>query len=192
MTRTSVAAALSWILLSGSSALAAPPPVPPADGGVALKTGDTVEFELTGLPSALEGEGLAVCVGTQNAATGPVEARCERTFKFALPADETRMTFTFRGSNGRETPVELPVLRSSRPVTFVAPSDGSLVPPGSSSFQSDTTDAAARRVAERQCGECRGSGFMLDSVKVTRSPIPAPESMPVKLKITRSVAPAPK
>jgi hypothetical protein len=191
MNRTNLAA-LTWILLSGSSALAAPPPVPTGGGAVALKSGDTVEFDLASLPSALEGAGLATCVGMRNTGTGPVEAKCERPFKFELPADATRMAFTFRGTTGRETPIELPVISSRRPVTFVAPSDGSLLPPGPSSFPQEATDAAARKVAERQCGECEGNAFILDSVKVTRSPVPGAGSLPVKLKITRSVKPAPK
>jgi hypothetical protein len=186
------AAGLSWILLSASGALAAPPPAKPAGGAVALKAGETVEFDLTSLPSALEGDGLATCVGVRNTATGPVAAKCERPFKFELPADDIHMSFTFRGKTGRERSIELPVLRSSRPVTFVAPSDGSLSPPEPSSFPSEATDAAARKVAERRCGECIGNGFILESVKVTRSPVPGPGSLPVKYTVTSSVTPSAK
>jgi hypothetical protein len=186
------AAGLSWILLSASGALAAPPAAQPAGGPVPLKAGDRVEFDLTSLPSALEGEGLAACVGIQNTATGPVAAKCERPFKFELPADDAHMSFTFRGKAGRERPIELPLLRSSRPVTFIAPSDGSLLPPGPSDFPQKATDAAARKVAERRCGECIGNGFILESVKVTRSPVPGPGSLPVKFTVTSSVTPSAK
>jgi hypothetical protein len=185
-------ASLALVLLSASGALAAAPPAQPAGGAVQLKAGDTVEFELDRLPDALEGDGLAICVGLRNSATGPVEATCERPFRFELPSGDAHMVFTFRGSTGRETPVELPVVRSSRPVTFVAPSDGSLLPPGPTSFRSEASDGAARKAAELQCGRCQGTGFKVESFKVTRSPIPAAGSLPVKFKVIRSAAPASK
>jgi len=176
------------ILLSAARAAGAPPTVPPAASPSAppipVKAGDTIRFDLSRLPNALEGEGKALCVGTRIAATGPTEARCEPTFRFEAPAGEMRIVYTFRpAKGGGETPIALPITRERKPVSFAAPSDGSIVSPPPTPFAKEASDGAARRAAEAQCGECRGQGFSLQSFEVTKSPRPADGSLPIRIEV---------
>jgi hypothetical protein len=184
-------APLGLILLSGATA-AAPPasPAPAAPKEVAkLHAGDTVRFELSSLPEVFEGEGSAVCVGTRIAATGPETARCERPYRFEVPVQESRMTYTFRGAKGGESRIDLPITRAAKPVTFVAPSDGSLLSPAPTQLPEQPTDVAARKAAEQQCVACEGKGFTLESFEVTRRP--GGEGLPVRIAITPAPRPTP-
>jgi hypothetical protein len=170
------------------AAAAAPAPAASAADGTPLQKGDTVTFDLTALPRRLEGGGQAICVGTIITAVGPTASRCERTFEFELAGEGARLTYVFRAaSGGRETRVELPVVRSTRPVTFVAPSDGSFLPPAPITFPAEATDRAARKAAGEQCRRCNGQGFTLDSFKVTRQP--GPMTFPVQFQIKRTMLP---
>lgn len=183
MNRTRTAS-LGLLLLAAASAAAAPaaPPAPAATEVARLHAGDTVRFELARLPDSFEGEGLAVCVGTRIAATGPETVRCERPFRFEIPAQESRMTYTFRAPKGAETRISLPITRAATPVTFVAPSDGALLAPEPTPLPEQAIDPAARKVAGQQCAACRGEGFTLESFKVTKRP--GAEELPVRLAIT--------
>lgn len=172
------------LLLSSGAASAPPASPPPASVKeiTKLKAGDTVRFELTSLPASFEGEGRAVCVGTRIAATGPEEARCERSFRFEVPTQESRMTYTFRASKGGDSRIDLPITRTAKPVTFVAPADGALLSPAPTQLPERATDVAARRAAEQQCGACSGKGFELESFEVTKWP--GAETLPVRIAVT--------
>jgi hypothetical protein len=175
--------------LAASAAMAAPPAATPEDG-VRLGAGDTVAFDLGALPERFEGEAKATCLGTRIAATGPVEARCTRPVRFEVPSGDAKMTFVFKGAGGREQRIELPVTRAKKPVTFVAPSAGTLLGPLPTVFPPETPERAARAAAEPQCSGCRGSGFRLQSVEVTRQPLPpGGGSLPVRLAITPAAPP---
>lgn len=188
MNRTSLAA-LASILSVTASAAAEPPGA--AAAPIPLARGDSVAFELSRLPDAFEGEGKAVCVGTRISATGPVEARCERPFRFEVPVGDARMVYTFLEKGGRETRIELPITRAAKPVTFVAPADGSLQPPPPTTpFPEEAAERAARKAAGRQCGACAGEGFTLESVEVTKRPGPPDGTLPVRLAVTSMVRPA--
>jgi len=188
------AVALCWMLLSANPAAAAPPPAPgPAEGdAVTLRAGDTVRFEVTKRAAPMRGEGRAVCAGSRVDATGPVDATCERPFSFEVEAAAARLVFTFRpAKGGREARVDVPAAPGAKPVTFVAPSDGSLLSPPPTPFPQEATDGAARKAAEAQCAACKGSGFTLQSFEVTRKPNPADADLPVRLAVTPA-APAAK
>lgn len=185
-------------LAAAAPALAAPPPAPAASpaASVPLHAGDTVTFDLSGLPERFEGEAKATCLGTRIAATGPVEARCERAFRFEVSPGDARLTFVFRGvaaAGGRERRIDLPILRAKKPVTFVAPSDGALTQPSPTVLPAEVSEKAARAAAATQCGSCVGTGFQLDAVKVTRSPLPPGGDLPVRIGITPAppASPAP-
>lgn len=167
----------------------AEPPGAPADAGVPLRAGDTVAFDLGALPERFEGEAKATCLGTRIAATGVVEARCTRPVRFEVPSGDAKMTFVFKGAGGREQRIDLPVTRAKKPVTFVAPTAGTLLQPQPTTFPQETVDRAARAAAEPQCGGCRGQGFRLESVQVTREPLPPGGDLPVRLAITRAAPP---
>lgn len=188
MTTCRASALATIILLAAPSALALPPAAAPEDG-VPLRAGDSVTFDLGALPERFEGEARATCVGTRFAATGVVEARCSRPVRFEVPAGDAKMTFVFKGAGGREQRIDLPVTRAKKPVTFVAPSAGTLLQPQPTTFPKETMDRAARAAAEPQCGNCRGSGFRLESVKVTREPLPPDGALPVRLAITPAAPP---
>lgn len=175
--------------LAAPSALALPPAAAAPDGGVPLRAGDTVAFELGALPERFEGEAKATCLGTRIAATGPVEARCTRPVRFEVPAGDAKMTFVFKGAGGREQRIDLPVTRAKKPVTFVAPTAGTLLEPQPTTFPEGAVERAARAAAEPQCGNCRGVGFRLESVKVTREPLPPDGALPVRLAITQAAPP---
>lgn len=158
---------------------------PPADAGVPLKAGDTVSFDLTALPERFEGEAKATCIGTRIAATGPVEARCVRHVRFEVRADDAKMAFVFRPSTGgRAQRIELPLTRSRKAVTFLTPAAGTLLSPEPTVFPEGTAEKAARAAAEPQCGLCRGEAFRLQSVEVTKPPLPPGGDLPVRLGIT--------
>ncbi len=70
----------------------------------------------------------------------------------------------------------------------MAPSDGTLAQPSPIVLPAGTAEKAARSVAERQCGLCVGEGFRLDTVTVTRDPLPPGGALPIRIGIT----PAPK
>jgi len=180
---------LGLLLMSAAGAAAAPaaPPAPAAAEVAKLRAGDTVKFELSRLPGSFEGEGRAVCVGTRIAATGPETARCERSFRFEIPAQEARMTYTFRAAKGAETRISLPITRDAKPVTFVAPADGALLAPEPTPLPEKGIDPAARKVAEQQCATCKGDGFALESFEVTKRP--GGEELPVRLAITPAAPP---
>jgi hypothetical protein len=163
-------APLGLLLLTAASAAPAPPapPAPVAAEVAKLHAGDTVRFELSALPDAFGGEGRAVCVGTRITATGPETARCERSFRFEIPAQESRMTYTFRAAKGAESRISLPITRAAKPVTFVAPADGALLAPEPTPLPESAIDPAARKAAEQQCPVCRGEGFTLESFEVTK------------------------
>jgi hypothetical protein len=183
-------ALLSFTLIA--LAARAEPPGAPADAGVPLRVGDTVVFDLTALPDRFEGEAKATCLGTRIAATGVVEARCTRPVRFEVQAGDAKMTFLFKGApaaGGREQRIDLPVTRSKKPVTFVAPTAGTLLQPQPTTFPQETVERAARAAAEQQCGGCRGQGFRLESVQVTREPLPPGGDLPVRLAITRAAPP---
>lgn len=173
------ALAAAWLLVSATVASAAPPPA-----GVPVAKGDTVTFELTALPDRFEGEATATCTGTRIDATGPVDARCERTFRFELPPGDARMTYLFKPATGKERGIVLPITRERKPVSFVAPSDGTLLAPQPIVFPPEKIDAAARAAAGPQCDLCQGVEFRLVDVKVTRQPIPPGGALPVKIGIT--------
>lgn len=175
---------LALLLLSAAGAAAAPPvaPAPVAAEVAKLRAGDTVKFELSRLPESFTGEGRAVCVGTRIAATGPETARCERSFRFEIPARESRMTYTFRAAKGAESRISLPITRDAKPVTFVAPADGALLSPEPTTLPEKGIDPAARKVAEQQCAACKGEGFSLESFEVTKKP--GGEELPVRIGIT--------
>jgi hypothetical protein len=180
---------LAVIVLSATRAAAAPPAASPAGSAIPLKAGDTVRFDLSRLPDALVGEGKALCVGTRIAATGPTEARCEPTFRFEAPAGEMRMVYTFRpAKGGGETPIAIPITRERKPVSFVAPSDGSILSPQPTPFAKGASDGAARRAAEAQCGACQGQGFSLQSFEVTKNPAPPDGSLPVRIEVSSGPA----
>lgn len=192
MLRTTAVTLALFMAAALPAAAAATAPAASAADGTALRKGDTVTFDLSALPRRLEGVGQASCAGTVIQAIGPVESRCQRTFEFEIAPGDARMTFVFRAApGGRETPVALPVVRSVKPVTFVAPSDGSLLPPAPTAFAPEATDRAARKAAEEQCRRCEGRGFMLESFKVTRQPGPPDGALPVRLQITRTPPPPP-
>ncbi len=114
MIRTTTLTAM-WLLVAAGPALAAPPaPSAPAPAAIPVRAGDTVSFDLGALPERFEGEAKASCLGTRIAATGPVEARCERLFRFEVAPGDARMTFVFKGAaaaGGRERRIELPLTR---------------------------------------------------------------------------------
>jgi hypothetical protein len=99
------------------------------------------------------------------------------------------MTYTFRGAKGAESRISLPITRAAKPVTFVAPTDGSILAPEPTPLPEQAIDPAARRAAEKQCVACKGEGFALESFVVTKKP--GGEELPVRLAITPA-APAPK
>lgn len=175
------------VSLAATSAVAAPPAVMPS-AGVALKAGDTVSIDLSALPWRLEGEAKVTCVGVRFVGTGPTESRCVRVVRFDLPADGVRMTLLFKGAGGREQSIDLPVTRSTTPVTFVAPSAGSLLSPKPTVIPPEEVERAAKANAEAQCANCGGQGFKLESVEVTRQPLPPGTSLPFRFSVT-STAP---
>lgn len=191
--RTTTLAAISF--LATSPAFAAPPAPTGEAGsaGIPVRAGDTVGFDLSALPEKFEGEAQAICLGRRVDATGPVAATCERTFKFEISPKEARMTFVFKPASGSDVRrIELPISREKKPVTFVAPSAGTLVQPEPTVLPPETAEKAARAAALQQCAECRGVGFRLDSVKVTRPPLPPGGDLPVRIGITpASGTPAP-
>lgn len=183
MTRIRTAPLALLLLLAARTAAAPPsPPAPVAAEVAKLHAGDTVRFELSALPDSFTGEGRAVCVGTRIAATGPETARCERPFRFEIPAQESRMTYTFRTAKGAESRISLPITRAAKPVTFVAPADGALLAPEPTPMPEQAIEPAARKAAGQQCVACKGEGFALDSFEVTKRP--GAEELPVRLAIT--------
>ncbi len=181
----------SFFVLTLAVAATAGPASAQAPGeGIALRARDTVQFDLTALPSRYEGEGKVACKGTVIMATGPEEAVCERTFKFEVPSGGSRMVYVFRAAaGGRESRVELPLTRQRRPEDFTAPADGSLLPPAPVTIPAEVADRAARTTAEAQCAVCRGGVFSLESFEVTKPPAAVDGSPSVRLKITTAVKP---
>jgi hypothetical protein len=170
---------------------AAPAPAAAAGAGTALRAGDVVEFDLSGLPSRYEGAGKAVCEGTVIKATGPELAPCERTYRFEVPPGDARMVFTFRATaGGRESRIEVPLTRARRPISFTAPADGALGSPAPVSLSEEAADRAAKREAVAQCGACRGGAFALKSFEITGVPQAADGSLDLRLKVTSKGGPA--
>jgi len=174
-------------LALAASTHAAPPPAE-APSAIPLKAGDTVSFDLSALPDRLEGEAKATCIGTRISAIGPTEARCVRPLRFEVDPGDARMTFVFKGAadaRRRERPAErridLPIRREKRPITFVAPSDGTLDGPSTSDLAADAAEKAANALAARACAGCAGEGFRLEKVEVTREPA---ADLPVRIGIT--------
>jgi hypothetical protein len=162
----------------------------PSGGGVPLRAGDTVEFDLSALPSRYEGAGKAACKGTVLSATGPAEILCERTYRFEVPPGGARTTYLFRAAaGGRESRVEVPVTREKRPVAFTAPADGTLQPPGAVTVPPEATDRAARQAAQAECARCQGASFRLESFEVTQPPKPVDGSGSIRLEITPAARP---
>ncbi|HSN14088.1 MAG TPA: hypothetical protein VLT61_05610 [Anaeromyxobacteraceae bacterium] len=162
---------------------------PSAGDGIALRAGDTVQFDLTALPSRYEGAGKATCTGTVIKATGLEAAVCERTYRFEVPSGASRMTYLFRATaGGQERRIELPLTRQRRPIDFAAPSDGALLPPAPVTIPAEVADRAARSTAEAQCAQC-GDGFALKSFQVTKPPVAVDGSPSIGLKITSTGRP---
>ena len=162
----------------------------PAGGGVPLRAGDTVAFDLSALPKRYEGAGKVACKGAVLSATGPAEVLCERTYRFEVPPGGARTTYVFRATTGgRESRVEVPLTRESSPVSFTAPADGTLQPPGSVTVPYEATERAARQVAQSECGRCQGGTFRLESFEVTQQPKPVDGSGSIRLEITRTARP---
>lgn len=184
MRPTSLILALAATLPAAAGAQA------PASGGLPLRAGDTVQFDLGALPLGYEGAGKAACKGTVVRAIGPQEEGCERTYRFEVPADGSRMTYVFRAADGRETRIDLPLTSDRRPVDFTAPADGSLLPPAPVTIPAEVADRAARAAAGSACGRCPGGGFKVVSFEVTKPPAPVGGSPSVRLKITTTVKPS--
>jgi hypothetical protein len=179
--------ALSLFALVAASATHAQAP---GGGGVPLRAGDTVEFDLSALPSRYEGAGKAACKGTFLSATGPAEILCERTYRFEVPPGGARTTYLFRAAaGGRESRVEVPLTRERRPVVFTAPADGTLQPPGPVTIPDQATERAARQAAQSECGRCQGASFRLESFEVTQPPKPVDGSGSIRLEITPAARP---
>jgi hypothetical protein len=158
----------------------------PSGGGVALRAGDSVAFDLSQLPRRYEGAGRAVCRGTVVGAIGPEEKTCERTYRFEVPPGGARTTYVFRPtSGGRESRVEVPMIRESRPVVFRAPADGTLLPAAPLQIPDEATERAARSAARSECGRCQGGAFQLESFEVIEPPEPVDGSGSIRLDITK-------
>lgn len=181
--------ALALLLAAAAPPLAA---APAAGAGTALRAGDVVEFDLSGLPSRYEGAGKAVCEGTVIKATGPELAPCERTYRFEVPTGDARMVFTFRAAaGGRESRIEIPLTRARQPISFTAPADGALGSPAPVTLSGEVAERAAKREAAEQCGACRGGEFALVSYEITEAPKAADGSLDLRLKVTSQGKPAP-
>jgi hypothetical protein len=158
-------------------------------GAVPLKAGDAVQFDLTALPSRYEGAGKVACKGTVIKATGPETEVCERSYRFEVPSDGSRMTYLFRAAaGGQERRIDLPLTRQRRPIDFAAPADGSLLPPAPVTIPAEVADRAARKTAEAQCARC-GNGFVLTDFEVTKPPAAVDGSPSIGLKITTGQRP---
>lgn len=167
------------------------PAKPPAGSAVPLRAGDTVQFDLTALPSRYEGAGKVTCEGTVILATGPEETLCTRTFRFEVPPGGSQMTYVFRATvGGRETRIPLPLTRQSRPIDFKALAAGSLLSPAPVVIPAEVTDRAAASAAAAGCRGCRGGAFALQSFEVTSPPAPVDGTSSIRLKVT-TTAPAP-
>lgn len=178
------------VALAAALPAAARAQAPSAGDGIALRAGDTVQFDLTALPSRYEGAGKAACKGTVIKATGLESAVCERTYRFEVPSGASRMTYLFRATaGGPESRIELPLTRQRRPIDFAAPSDGALLPPAPVTVPAEVADRAARSTAEAQCAQC-GDGFVLTSFQVTKPPAAVDGSPSIRLKITTAGRPA--
>jgi len=179
------AVTLASILVSASPLGAA------AGEGTVLRAGSIVEFDLSGLPARYEGGGKVVCTGTTVTAVGPTAARCEREYRFEVPPGSTRTTYVFKAAQGgRESRVDLPVVRTEKPVTFIVPADGSLLSPGPAAIPPEAADAAAKATAEAECRKCKGGAFSVESSEVTQEPAPVGGTLSVKLRIKPALPPA--
>lgn len=157
-----------------------------AAGGVSLRAGDAAEFDLSRLPRRYEGTGKAVCRGTVVGAIGPQESVCERTYRFEVPPGGARATYVFRAaSGGRETRVEVPLTRESRPHVFRAPADGTLLPAAPVAIPEEATERAARTAARAECDRCPGAGFVLETFEITAPPAPIDGEGSIRIDITR-------
>ncbi|HSN92694.1 MAG TPA: hypothetical protein VLS93_15795 [Anaeromyxobacteraceae bacterium] len=181
MTRT-IAATLSLLAALAASAAGAQAP----SGGVPLRAGDVVRFDLSQLPRRYEGTGRVVCRGAVLAATGPEESVCDRTYRFEVPPGGARTTYVFRAaSGGRESRVEVPLIRESRPISFTAPADGTIQPGAPVEIPAEAVERAARSAAQAECGRCRGRGFQLEAFEVTDPPRPVDGAGSIRLDVTR-------
>lgn len=181
MTRTNLA-------LLGVLALAAPALALAGADGIPLKKGDVVELDASGLPDAYLGTAKATCRGGRISAVGPEVVTCEQAVRFAAPAGAAKLAYVFHGASpaGATVPVDVPLTRAEKPRTFVAPSDGTLSPPGPGKFSRDAIEAAAREAAQKACGACTGgTGFALQRYEIVEPP-----ATPADAKISVRVRPA--
>lgn len=156
----------------------------PAGDGIALHAGDTVQFDLSGFPARYEGAGKVACEGTVIKATGLEPATCERSYRFEVPSDGSRMTYVFRATvGGRERAIDLPLTRQARPIDFTAPADGLLAPPAPVTIPAEVAERAARAAARAQCAQCTGGEFTLASYEITSPPVPVDGSPSIRLGI---------
>jgi hypothetical protein len=160
------------------------------DAPIPLGKGDVVELDGSQLPEAYPGTAKATCKGTRVSAVGPEEAICERAVRFAAPAGAARLAYVFRGApGGADIPIEVPPARAGRR-TFVAPSAGTLVPPGPAQLARGAVERAASDAAARACGECTGgTGFALDRFEIVQPPSSPPEAR-ISVRVQRAAAPA--